>query len=319
MSPDINLRSYYLQFIRNIKVDLHRYGEELKELQRTKENIYEYIKENKNIILNDFNINLENYKEEYIDKKYNTSERLYQTILKLTQIAEEHPNRIVLLQVLKYCNILRNENKYYKLIELCNKRKDIKFTTYRKIVSNYYNEVHRCLLEGLGYKFSHGIGTYCINYWKLDKTKLIKSNRIDYAATNERKRELLKKGVKLYDDKEAAWYKARNIPYDGVDYRVFRTDDYFYEFVFINSNICRANALEYQRTEYVASKYRGMSYKEIADTVCNNIDDIVNLQVDIRYKLNILLHKYPTKYLNFIRNVEQDKHKNRADYCKNRQ
>lgn len=319
MSPDINLKNYYLQFIHNIKVDLHRYGEELKKVQDSKQNVYDYINENKETILNDFNINLDNYKEEWIDKKYNTSERLYQSTLKLSQIVEEHPNRIMLFQIIKYCNLLRNEYKYYKLIELCNKRKDIKFGTYRKIVSNYYNEVHRCLLEGLGYKFSHGVGTYCINYWKLDKTNLIKSNRIDYAATNAKKKELLAKGVKLYDDKEAAWYKARNIPYDGVDYRVFRLDDYFYEFVFIDSNICRPSNLEYQRSEYLATKYRGMSYTEIADNVCNNIDDIVNLQVDIRYKLNILLHKYPTKYLNFIRNVEQYKHKDRADYCKNRQ
>ena len=34
----------------------------------------------------------------------------------------------------------------------------------------------------------------------------------------------------------------------------------------------------------------------------------------IKYKLNILLYKYPTKYLNFIRNVEQRKYKHRENY-----
>ena len=49
--------------------------------------------------------------------------------------------------------------------------------------------------------------------------------------------------------------------------------------------------LQYEHTEYLANKYRGMSYKQIADTVCNTIEDIYNL----------LLYKYPEKCLNFMR------------------
>ena len=30
---------------------------------------------------------------------------------------------------------------------------------------------------------------------------------------------------------------------------------------------------------------------------------------DIKYKLNILLYKYPDKYLNFVRNAEATKYK----------
>ena len=52
-----------------------------------------------------------------------------------------------------------------------------------------------------------------------------------------------------------------------------------------------------------------MSYQDMADQLCNNLDDIVNLNVDIKYKLNILLYKYPEKYLNFVRNAEQSKYK----------
>ena len=39
------------------------------------------------------------------------------------------------------------------------------------------------------------------------------------------------------------------------------------------------------------------------------IDDIYNLQVDIKYKLNIYLYKYPEKHNNFVRNDEQSKYK----------
>ena len=137
---------------------------------------------------------------------------------------------------------------------------------------------------------------------------------IDFAATNAKKKELIAKGVKLYDDKEAAWYKARHIPYDGVDYRVYREDDSFYDITFIKSKLFTNNTLEYQRTEYVAAKYRGMSYKSMADTLCATEEDIYNLQVDIKYKLNILLYKDPSCYLNFIRNAEQCKYKRGAHY-----
>ena len=69
----------------------------------------------------------------------------------------------------------------------------------------------------------------------------------------------------------------------------------------IISKMIKDKFLQYEHTEYLANKYRGMSYKQIADTVCNTIEDIYNLQLDIRYKLNILLYKYPEKCLNFMR------------------
>ena len=190
--------------------------------------------------------------------------------------------------------------------------KDIKFNTYRKYITAYYNKVHKCVLEGMGYKFSYGIGTYVINHWKLDTTRIKHKIHLDYAATNAKKKELISKGIKLYDDKEAAWYAARHIPYDAVDYRVYKEDTNWYEFTFIKSSIFRSSNLDYQRTEYVASKYRGMSYIQMANQLCNTLDDIYNLQVDIKYKLNILLYKYPTKYLNYVRNAEQCKYKRGA-------
>ena len=141
-----------------------------------------------------------------------------------------------------------------------------------------------------------------INYYKIDNPT---KQKIDFAATNKRKKELLEKGIKLYDEKEADWYRARNIPYDGVDYRVYIDKKFFYDINFVNSSIFGKKELDYQRTEYVHAKFRGLSYQEIADKYCNDIDDIVNLNVDIKYKLNIYLYKYPEKHNNFVRNDEQ--------------
>lgn len=312
MLPDITIKGYYLQFIHNAKNDITKYKNNLEVTLSIKEQVYKYIEDNKAILNDSFNINLDDIEIEFCQKKYNPKEYLYNIVIKLLRNIDTHPNRIVLLQLAKYCNILRNENKYNKLIELANKRKDIKFGVYRKYVTAYYNKVHKCVLNGMGYKFGYGIGTYVINHWKLDPKRIKNKVHLDYASTNAKKKELIAKGIKLYDDKEAAWYEARHIPYNAVDYRIYKENTDWYEFTFIKSDIFKSNNLEYQRTEYVATKYRGMSYTQMAEELCHTEEDIYNLQVDIKYKLNILLYKDPTKYLNYVRNAEQCKYKRGA-------
>lgn len=319
MIPDIKLRDYYLQFIYNAKADIIKYKENLNNAIKIKEELCKYIEENKTLIKDSFNIDLDKIETEWVNKKYNPKEYLYNLSIVLLRDSIDHPNRVVLLQLVKYCNILRSEYKYNKSIELANKRKDIKLGIYRKYICSYYIKVHKCVLQGMGYKFNYGIGTYIINHWKLDTDKLKRKYHLDYAATNAKKKELLAKGVKLYDDKEAAWYAARKIPYNAVDYRVFKESTNWYEFTFINSRLSMHYALDYKRTEYVASKYRGMSYTKMAEELCKTEEDIYNLQVDIKYKLNILLYKDPNKYLNYVRNAEQCKYKDRTNYCQNRQ
>lgn len=318
MIPDIKLRDYYLNFVYNAKADVAKYKESLATIAEVKKQLCKYLEENKAILKDSFNINLDKIQIEWVDKEYNKKEYLYNTANLLLKDTIDHPNRIVLLQVIKYCNILRSEYKYNKLIELASKRKNLKVGIYRKYVTAFYNKVHKCVLQGMGYKFSYGIGTYVINHWKLDTNKIKRKYHLDYAATNAKKKELLAKGAKLYDEKEAAWYAARHIPYEAVDYRVFKESTDWYEFTFINSAISRSCAFDYKRTEYVATKYRGMSYTRMAEELCKKEDDIYNLQVDIKYKLNILLYKDPTKYLNYVRNAEQDKNKYRADHRQDR-
>ena len=312
MLPDINIKDFYLQFIYNAKTDADKYKEKLNLTIASKDKCYKYITYYKDVINDNFNINLDTYKIEWIKKEYNPKETLYNVLIKLLSNIENHPNRIIILQLIKYCNILRVENRCIRMIALTEKRKNIKFKEYRKYVTNYYIKVHKCILQGMGYKFSYGIGIYICNHWKLDPLIVRNKPRLDYAATNARKKELLAQGVKLYDEKEAAWYAARRIPYNGVDYRVWKTKTDWYEFTFIKSQIAKSCSYDYKRTEYVAKKYRGMSYTQMADELCHTEEDIYNLQVDIKYKLNILLYKYPTKYLNYVRNAEQCKYKRGA-------
>lgn len=312
MTPDINLKSYYLQYIRNVKADIVKYNDDLAATKKIKEELYNYLESYINKINDTYSINLLSYNKEWIDKQYNTSETLYNKLIRLLNNIDEDDNRIVLIQLVKYCNILRAENKYNQLILIADNRKTINFTTYSKYVVNYYSKVHKAVLEGFGYRFSHGIGTYCINHWKIDPNLKNKTKRIDFAATAARKKQLIESGAKIYDDKQAAWYAARNIPYDGVDYRIYKNESSFYEFTFIKSKLFNNTTFDYKRTEYVSVKYRTMSYTQMADKLCADIEQVYTLQVDIKYKLNIILYKEPNRYLKFIRNAEQCKYKRGA-------
>lgn len=305
MLPDIKLKEFYLRYIYNADRDVEKYKELLTAIRQTKEELYNYIKQYESVLLKEFDLDLNHFSIEWIEKKYNDTEYLYKTIIKYVRTIEGE-YKTVFYQLLKYCYKLKEEYKTNKLIFIANKRKVLSLKEYKSYVTDYYMKVHKILLEGFGYKYQGGIGTYLITYYKLHGNV---KRSIDFAETNKRKKELLERGCKLYDEKEAAWYKARNIPYNGIDYRVYQDNGFCYEFTFINSKVFKRRELDYKRTEYVHAKLRGMSYKEMADNLCNNVEDIVNLNVDLKYKLNILVYKYPEKYLNFVRNDERSKYK----------
>lgn len=306
MTPDISLKDYYYNFINDAKYDIEEYTEKLNNLTLELEEVYSAINNRKTDIKEYYNINLNDYIE-WTDRQYDKRELLLQKAYKYKN-NDDSEHRILVIMIYRYCGIIKQIKNAKRTIELADKRKDIKYSKFRELVTKYYNKVHEIILAGYGYQYGYGIGTYCINRWKVTgeaRNKL----KLDFAATNRKKKELLAQGAKLYDDKIAAWYKARGIPYDGVDYRVYRTTDHFYDFTFIHSSILTRHSRDFERSEYVNKDYRGKSYQQIADEYVKEEKDIYNLKLDLKYKLNILLYMYPNKYLNFIRNAEQVKYK----------
>lgn len=305
MTPDINLKDYYYNFINDSKRDIIKYNDKLKTLYIELEDIHKLLSDNSKQIYNDFKIDINNF-DEFINKKYNEDNALFNSVIKFKK--NNDVNRMLLISIYRYCSVIKQIHTAHIKINIANKRKDIKFSKFRELVTKYYNKVHEVILNGYGYKYGYGIGTYCINRWKVVGDARAKT-KIDFAATNKRKKELLAQGIKLYDDKIAEWYKARNIPYDGVDYRVYRSTDYYYDFTFIHSSILTRHSRDFERSEYVHAKYRGKSYQEIAEEFVKEDKDIYSLRLDLKYKLNILLYRNPNKYINFIRNAEQVKYK----------
>lgn len=306
MLPDIKIKEFYLRYVYNAKRDIETYTNTYTSVRESINQLHDYIENYQEELLKVYDIDLNKFETEWIKREYNVTEYLYKQIIRLIKVIDDSEKKSLLVQILKYCYKLKEAYNTNKLINIARRREHLTLKDYKELVNKYYMAVHKAILEGFGYKYCGGIGTYIVNYYKIDNPT---KPKIDYAETNKRKKELLARGLKLYDEKEALWYKARGIPYDGVEYRVYLDKKFYYDFTFINSKVFKKKELDYKRTEYVHAKLRGMSYQEMAETLCNNLDDIVSLNVDLKYKLNIYLHKYPDKYLNFVRNAEQSKYK----------
>ena len=300
MRPDVKIRDYYYNFISTAKRDIIEYQKELSYYNKVKEKQLELINASKTDYINLFKIYIE---DENIAIK--RAELLIKT--------EVDPiKRFLLSHITKYAHICSKIKEYTNMIVLATKRKDIKFRDYETYIFNYYNKVHKFVLQGFGYKYTNGIGVLCICRWK---RKEHRNKYIDYNETNKRKKELLAAGKKLYNKNEAAWYAARGIPYDGVDYRVYKHDSHIYIIDIVKSKLFTNRNHIFERTEYVNTKLKGIGYKGLAD-MCKDLDEISVLPVDLRCKLNMLLYKDPSNYIRYIRNDEQDYYKHGAHNSK---
>ena len=315
MTPDIKVKDFYLQFIHKCREDIKDSNKNLSNIIAYKKELWDSLNTNKEIIYKTYKIDLDKYSE-FTDKHYNPKESLHKQAIDILRDTTNDELRMHIITISKYCSLLKKEFEINNIKEIALERVKIKYKEYVNILGEYYTKVQECVLKGMGYKYNGGIGVYVIHHWNIPKEEA--NLTLDYAATNANKKEIIKKGLKPYDDKEAAWYEARHIPYDGVKYKIYRQDTDWYEFTFMQSSIFKRKELDYKRTEYVAAKYRGMSYKDIADKFCGTIEDIYKLQVDIKYKLNMILYKDPNKYLNYVRNPEQDRKKYRKYNRKNR-
>ena len=93
----------------------------------------------------------------------------------------------------------------------------------------------------------------------------------------------------------------RNMTYNVPDYRVYKTDQYFYLIRLIKPSICYNSELVFKHNEDVNNSLKGLGYEYVADNLCHSEEDVLELKADTRYKLIIYLRKYQIKYLNYVR------------------
>lgn len=307
MTPDIKLKDYYVNFKYILSQRLKECTDNIRNNDAIKQEAYKYLRSNEKSIMKSLKLNIGDYNE-YNQCRYISNEPLYKKAVRLSK----KKSNMHLSQIQKYCIALRNEKIYNELLEQLNAENTITPGQYRDIVRSYYNKVQVRLLEGRAYKFRFGIGTLCIYRVNLPQNRSI----VDFNRTNEKKKELLTKGVKLRNKDEEDICRKNGVPYDGVDYRVYRSDPYFYRFR-LDKSFFAKRSLRFEHAEYISSKYRGLTYKKIADDYCNSKEDIYELPVDIKVKLNCLTYKYPETYLNFVRNANYEYNKYRKNNSQN--
>lgn len=297
MLPDVVLNDYYYKFIDSNKARIRELNKKINALVANKSESYKYLTDNIDAIKEIVDIDLRKC-EEYVDNTYKDNMKSRNAALRFIKNNNDTAKKILVIAILKYCSILTNEHKYN---EELNTRKDylkLNYIQYKDIASKYYNKVHKVLLQGYAYKFSSKLGSFVINRWNLSEDA---KPVIDYNESNKRKKKIIAAGKKPYSEVEARYYKEHGLEYNGIPYVVYKTMDKWYEFRFIGRRETAPKYMEFQRTEYINAKFRGMTHQEMADAFCKTEEDIYNFPVDIKVKLNILLYKNPSAYLNFIR------------------
>ena len=293
MIADTKLPEYYRQFTKEARLDIIKYSNTLNKI--TKERI-EYKKE------------IDKYKDIYDSMDLDISvfdndnteaySNLYNKVRNKIMTCKTIPNKEILLKLSRYCNLIRREEYYKEAIKISTIKANIEFSHYRNIVSDYYYKVQEIILKGYSYRYSYGIGTLRIDRCKPSKGA---KRKIDYVKTKKNKQEIINNNGRLYSEKEKRWYEDRNMTYNVPDYRVYKTDQYFYLIRLIKPSICYNSELVFKHNEYVNNSLKGLGYEYVADNLCHSEEDVLELKADTRYKLIIYLRKYPIKYLNYVR------------------
>lgn len=318
MIPDIEIKHYYNKYLEDANNDLIKFQEEYEVAINIKNDTRKFIKEQIRVI-NNININLSDYKQEWIIGKYNPNNDLLNKLNSKLELYNNGEERIVILQLIKYCNVLKKCNQLNTAIDLAKRRHELSYKEYRKFVANYYQYgVHKCCIEGYAYNYGYGIGDLIINKWKFTKTEHSNNTKvIDYKATNNAKKKLILEGKIPYNKEDAEIYKLRGIKYEGIPYVVYKEKNDFYEIAIINNRYINPQNLKFEHHETISANLRNKGFEQIAQE-CSK-DEILHLKCDIRYKLIIYNCADKTAYLKYIRNVEQSKFQRGAHNSKNRQ
>ena len=294
LTADITPKTVYLKFRNKAIIDYERLVRKAERISNAKETCYKYLSARKGNIAEDLNIDLDQFYE-FNHQAYNSSLELESFVIKLLKKSTKGERQDV-IELAKWCSILKNEYNTYKELKLCKKKSELTFDEYKTYLFDYYCQVHKIILEGNTYKFSHGIGT--IRFRKFMFNENYRS--IDYNETRKRKEELINSGKKVYNKLEAINAKAEGKEYDGIPYVVYKGNKYGYTLKLENSLLIKDRfPYDFKPVSYINAKYRGYNYNQIVERFCRTEDDINYLQVDLRTKLALLLIMNPGVSLRF--------------------
>lgn len=310
MYPDVNNRDYYKKFIADCDSNIKILTEKLEEIENSIKETKEFLNENIDRIKN-ANVDIDKYPSEW-NGIYDKENKLFNRVDNLLKRANAD-NGFILKQLYKYCTLLKQKHEVAYNIELNKRGKRLNYNQWQTHVSNYYYTVHKCVLQGYTYAFGYGIGDLLITVHQNKNNSKV----LNYVATQRVKKRLLEQGKRLWNEQEAAEYEERNEEYDGVDYRVFKSDRVIYKINIYNTSCIRNNKKRFKTGHYVNRKMWKYTYDEIAELVKTK-EDIYYMPCNLRTKLMVLLKNFPAEHIKF-HSYTDEKYHDRTYYRKNRQ
>lgn len=308
------LRDYYKLMIEAAKAKSESCNFELEQCIEDVEKLHKYISAISVSYL-DFKIDLAKY-EEFVNNSY--IDGTFLRVAKGAYLNRSNNYELVsdLYDLYKLARLQKHIVDIKASIGLINKMLNLSFKEYSSIMKTYYTEVHKQLiLNGYGYVFGQSIGWICINRVILKHVK----PHIDYKATKEREKELIKQGARIYNKEEAEWCRKRGIEYKAEDKRVFQNIEYCYEIPLMDSKLPNGTKLKLEIADYRYSKLRGKSNDILAEECNNDIEKICELPVDLKTKLSICDKINKILYTKYIRNENQESFTTTKVARKNRQ
>ena len=294
----IGIRDYYLNFkdvyARRIQVALIENDRLKEEIDRKRKELLPYVSMFKFPVIDD----AEFQQNKYINGRLITAAIGLYSDVRTTPAVNGYCFRLLSLakaQKQFHDNII--------IIRKASKLKDLTYSEYRNILKVFYYEVQKqMILNGYGYVLEGNLGWLCLARVKVNKEG--KKKTIDFAATARSKKELLEKGERIYNKEEAKWCEDNHVVYNGIDYKVYKNDEFYYDYRLLDCKLPNGRLFKIKATDSRAVKYRGLTNEDIIKEDNKDVNKIIARDLDIKTKLTLCLKCDETLYTKFIRHED---------------
>lgn len=230
---------------------------------------------------------------------------------------KESSKREILIDVVVMCIDILRIRKANADIHRIEQESTISFKEYMSYVKRYYFQVQKELIAGRGYSYGRRMGRIYIHRGRNpigDKYK----GKIDYTATRNKKNEIIAKGLRPYDKLEHEYAIKQGVEYDGIDYRVYLNNPYYYDLCWAGCILPNSSIMRLKRLKYTGKIIRknGATMEDVAREL--TVEEIEISELDLMYKVNAITTKEPHLGFRYQRHNEQEIYNYRKGIRKSR-
>lgn len=213
--------------------------------------------------------------------------------------------REALIELVSLCLELLRIRKYADVLERIEWESKIPYREYVTYVKRFYMQVQREIIAGRAYSYGEYMGRIYVSRGSNPTGKNFKG-KIDYTATRNKKAELIAKGLRPYDKLEHEYAIANKQEYDGVDYRVYLNNPYYYDLSWGRCMFPKKSVMKLKRLKFTGKIIR-KNNATMEDVIRElTVEEIEVSDLDLMYKVNAITAKEPHLGYRYIRNDEQE-------------